>query len=111
MPATGKATGLGREKIAHNYLRPGLASLFPRPSQVQRTDTPRRLPCPGRRFPTRSGKGLLPGSELDESSIDTLVVHLTSKCMDEDCQAKSEGIIYLTPLAKFAILFSLKEPK
>src|ERR1700723_3601455 len=78
-------------KTAPDYLRPGLASLFPRPSQMLRTDTPRRLPCPCQRTAARSEKGLLPGSELDESSIDPLVVHLTSKCRREDCQAKSEG--------------------
>jgi len=57
------------QKSPYDYLRPGLASLSPRPSQVQRTDTAWEVPCPGREFPAGSARQLLPGSDLDGSSI------------------------------------------
>src|ERR1700683_5023438 len=47
----GNGTGHGRAEIAPCCYRPGLASLSPHNSQVERTDTCGEVPCPSRAIP------------------------------------------------------------
>src|SRR5580693_6914328 len=47
-PGPEDGAGRGRAEIAHRCYRPGLASLSPHNSQVQRTDTCWEVPCPSR---------------------------------------------------------------
>ncbi len=69
MPETGKSSRPGRKVSPRIYRRPGLSSLSPRNSQVQRIQTSWDVPRPCRRCGRYPAGLLLPGSDLDGLSI------------------------------------------